>query len=286
MSFMKRFYFVLAALLLVSLAASAQTTSNLTGTVSLGGTPLPGATVTISSPSLQGQRTTISDVNGNYNFGALPPGDYTVKFEMESMQSVPRPVKVGLGQTGRANASMQLTSVAEAITVTAASPATLETTEVQTNISAKTVNELPVPRNVLATANLAPGVNTNTTVGGQVIISGAPAHENSYIVDGAVVNENLRGQFSNLFIEDALQETTVLTGGISAEYGRFTGGCTACPARILTILTIAGCAIAGTPTTLCWGSPDRKPTPRRSNSVSPCSCVMNSNWSCRRRRRW
>jgi Carboxypeptidase regulatory-like domain/TonB dependent receptor/TonB-dependent Receptor Plug Domain len=224
MNFVKRFAFVLVAMMFISVVASAQTTSNLTGTVTLGGNPLPGATITIASPSLQGTRTTVTDVNGNYNFGALPPGDYTVRFEMESMQSVTRPVRIGLGQIGRANATMQLTSVAEAITVTATAPATLETTEIQTNISAKLASELPVGHNILAMANLAPGVNTNTTVGGQVIISGAPAHENSYIVDGAVVNENLRGQFSNLFIEDALQETTVLTGGISAEYGRFTGG--------------------------------------------------------------
>ena len=50
-------------------------------------------------------------------------------------------------------------------------------------------------------------------------------------------------------------------------------------------LAIAGCAIAGTPTTPCWGSPDRKPKPRRSSSDWPCSCVTSSNWSCRRTRR-
>ncbi|HKR65202.1 MAG TPA: TonB-dependent receptor, partial [Thermoanaerobaculia bacterium] len=36
--------------------------------------------------------------------------------------------------------------------------------------------------------------------------------------------ENVRHQALNLFIEDAIQETTVLTGAISAEYGGFTGG--------------------------------------------------------------
>ena len=39
-----------------------------------------------------------------------------------------------------------------------------------------------------------------------------------------VVNENLRGQSLDLFIEDAIQETTTSTSAISAEYGRFTGG--------------------------------------------------------------
>jgi hypothetical protein len=50
------------------------------------------------------------------------------------------------------------------------------------------------------------------------------SYDNLYLVNGAVVNENLRGQPHALYIEDAIQETTVLTGGISAEFGRFTGG--------------------------------------------------------------
>jgi hypothetical protein len=82
---LNRFLAVLAAVLLIGVPAFAQTTANLTGTVTLGGNPLPGATVTISSPNLLGTRTAVTDQNGNYNFGALPPGDYTVKFEMESM---------------------------------------------------------------------------------------------------------------------------------------------------------------------------------------------------------
>jgi hypothetical protein len=57
-----------------------------------------------------------------------------------------------------------------------------------------------------------------------VTISGAPSYDNVFLVDGVVVNENLRGQPHNLFIEDAIQETTILAGGVSAEYGRFTGG--------------------------------------------------------------
>src|SRR5258705_7183419 len=50
------------------------------------------------------------------------------------------------------------------------------------------------------------------------------SYDSLYLVDGAITNENLRGQTHNLFIEDAIQETTVQTGGISAEYGHFTGG--------------------------------------------------------------
>jgi outer membrane receptor protein involved in Fe transport len=220
---LNRILAVLAAVLLVGLPVFAQTTSSLTGTVTLGGNPLPGATVTISSPNLQGVRVAVTDSNGNYNFGGIPPGDYTVKFEMESMQSATRTVRVGLSTTAKADAELKLSTVAEAITVTASAPAVLETTEIQTNISAKLIEDLPIGRTLLATVNLAPGVTSNG-VGGGTVISGGYSYDSTYYVDGAVVNEVLRGQPQNLFIEDALQETTVQTGAISAEYGRFTGG--------------------------------------------------------------
>src|SRR5262249_32826369 len=41
---------------------------------------------------------------------------------------------------------------------------------------------------------------------------------------GVDVDDNLFAQPNNLYIEDAIDETNVLVGGISAEYGRFTGG--------------------------------------------------------------
>ncbi len=44
------------------------------------------------------------------------------------------------------------------------------------------------------------------------------------MVNGVVINENIRGQGVPLVIEDAVQETTVSSGAISAEFGRFSGG--------------------------------------------------------------
>jgi outer membrane receptor for ferrienterochelin and colicin len=217
---------VTALLLFVVNAAFGQsaTTGALGGTVTADGAAIPGVTVTASSPSLQGVRTAITDVNGTYTFGLLPPGDYTVKFEMESMATQTRAVKVGVGQTARADAALKLTTVSEAITVTASSPAAVETTQVQANYQQQLIQELPVNRTLLGTVALAPGVNGNGPRGNQTI-SGAYSYDNLYMVNGVTVNENLRGQPHDLFIEDAIQETTVFTGGaISAEFGNFTGG--------------------------------------------------------------
>jgi outer membrane receptor protein involved in Fe transport len=220
----KRTLFVLA-LLLVAISAFAQTTATINGTVTTDGNPLPGVTVTIASPNMQGTRTTVSGAAGGFSFNGVPPGNYTVTFELQGMQTATKKVSVGVSQVGTADAQMKVASVSEAITVTAAAPSVLETPTVSANITGKTMEALPIQnRTPLNTAALAPGVNTNTSATGQVSISGGPGYDNTVMVNGVVITEEVRSQQLPLYIEDSIQETTVLTGAISAEYGRFTGG--------------------------------------------------------------
>jgi len=211
-------------LALVTSSVMAQTTASLTGTVTTDGAPLPGVLVTLASPSLQGARTTYTSENGGYSFAALPPGDYKVSFALEGMTTVTRDTKLNLSTTQKVDVALRLSSVTEAITVTAAAPAVMESSQVSTNLTAEQIDALPVGRTVLAAAELAPGVNANTVSGGQLSISGGPGYDNLIMVNGVSITENVRSQATNLFIEDAIQETTILTGAISAEYGRFTGG--------------------------------------------------------------
>src|ERR1051325_2775938 len=103
------------ALFLLATAALAQTTANLTGTVTSGGKPLPGVSVTVSSPRLQGTRTAVSGPNGDYAFQALPPGDYTVAFELEGMSKVTRSATLRLAETARVDAELAVSKVSEAI---------------------------------------------------------------------------------------------------------------------------------------------------------------------------
>ncbi|HUR80022.1 MAG TPA: TonB-dependent receptor [Thermoanaerobaculia bacterium] len=201
----------------------AQTTGSLSGVVMSEGNPLPGVTVTVSSPQLQGTRTAVSGDAGGYSFPSLPPGTYKVRFELAGMAPVEKHGSVQLSQPLKIDADLKVSSVTEAITVTAEAPAVLETTGVATSFNQEQISKLPVGRNIRDTTLLAPGVNPNG-VNRQITINGGPSYDNIFMVNGVVVNENLRGQPHNLFIEDAIQETTVVTTGISAEYGRFTGG--------------------------------------------------------------
>jgi hypothetical protein len=223
MKLLSRFgLFVLVFLIAVNLFAQT-TPGSLIGTVSSQGNPVPGVMVTISSPDLQGTRSTVTGDAGGYRFAALPPGEYTVVFELEGMQKINKRVTVSLAQTARADAEMRVAAIGESLTVTAAAPAVVETAEISANFDAQTVRELPTSRDIESVLLLAPGVSDGA-VNDQIVISGAMSFDNLFLVDGVVVNENLRGRPHELYIEDAVKETTVLTGGISAEYGRFTGG--------------------------------------------------------------
>lgn len=214
---------VLLLLTASSLFAQGTTTGNILGTVTSEGKPLPGVTVTITSPALQGIRTAVSGEAGGYTFPSLPPGDYTAVFELSGLQTVRKQVTVNVASTSRADVELAVSSVSEAITVTAAASPTAESTQVTTNFKIDMVNELPITRSINSMTLLAPGV-TDAGPNNQITISGSHSFDSIFLVDGVVVNENLRGQPNPLYIEDAIQETTVLTGGVSAEFGRFTGG--------------------------------------------------------------
>ncbi len=108
--------------------------------------------------------------------------------------------------------------------VTAALPTPIATSIVGTNLKHEEIEALATPRTLEGIATLSPGVTENSTNSGQIVVNGAMAFDNIFMINGVDVNDNLFGDPFNLFIEDAIEETQVLTAGISAEYGRFTGG--------------------------------------------------------------
>ena len=231
---MRRFGILFVALALVALPALAQIpTGTASGrVVDNTNQPLPGVTVTARSPFLQGERTTVTSANGDFLFPFLPPGDYTITFELAGFQTVEASVRISAGQTQRVDAQLPLATLAEEIVVTGRYETISAATQVATTFEKDLIEKLPVARTIAAAALLSPGV-TNTGPGGNITMQGALSYENLWLVNGVVVNENIRGQALPLFIEDAIQETTVTTAGISAEYGRFAGG-------VVTALTKSG----------------------------------------------
>ena len=131
---------------------------------------------------------------------------------------------VPLGLSVEQNVTMLVAGVAEAIDVVAETPGPIATPVVGANFGREEIEALATPRTLQGIAQLAPALTENAPNSNQVVINGAFAFDNAFMINGVDVNDNLFAQPKDLFIEDAIEETQVLTSGISAEYGRFTGG--------------------------------------------------------------
>jgi len=228
MTRLRNFVHLVLVLVLVVGAAGALaqgfTTGSLTGKVENENASLPGVTVTLKSPSLQGTRTTVTSGAGAFTFQALPPGTYEVSFTLQGFTTLTKSVTVTAGQPATLDVNMTLSGVQASATVTAKSEIVSTTTQASTTITSDLTNKLPNTRTIAQAASLSSGIAQITGLANAISVSGAPTFDNLYTVDGAVITDNIRATPNNLFIEDAIQETTTSVNGISAEYGRFQGG--------------------------------------------------------------
>lgn len=223
----KTLFALLLVLLLPAMAfAQGSQTGRVVGTVKdQAGNPVAGARVSISSPALQGERLATTDERGEFIFGLLPVGAYIVQFSAPQKRPLDVTFNIGLGQTVPINAVLESGSdITEEVTVFGAATR-LETTANGENFNYDdAVEELPIQnRGIEAVAILAPNIIEGATAG-TLQIAGAPSFETNVFLDGSEISDPFFGDSQPIYIEDAIEEIQVLTSGISAKYGRFTGG--------------------------------------------------------------
>jgi esterase/lipase superfamily enzyme len=106
-----RFVRLAVLFLLFANAAFAQsTTGSLDGVVRLRNSPAPGVTITISSPSLQGTRTAVTDAEGRFRFAGLPLGEYRIEAAMSGMSIVIARATVKIAQSSSLVLDMAVTA--------------------------------------------------------------------------------------------------------------------------------------------------------------------------------
>src|ERR1700687_299414 len=167
---MKRrgFHLVVALLASCLIASSAfaqgggaSTTGSINGKVSdTSGGVLPGVTVTASSASLMGVQSSVTDAGGNYRFPALPPGTYTVTFELPGFNTLKREnIQISMGFTATVNVELAVASLQETVTVTGDSPVIdTSSTRVQQNFKLEALQELPNSRDLWSLLAVTPSV--------------------------------------------------------------------------------------------------------------------------------
>ena len=206
------------------------TTSNISGTVSSGNTPLVGATVTATHlPTGTVSRTTTL-TKGVYNLVNLTPGG---PYRLDVSYVGYRPfaqdsIFLALGENTRIDASLNTSSgtLAEVV-VSATGGSTRRKTGASTNISRELIGALPtLGRSLQDYTRLTPQANGNS-------FAGVNNRFNNITIDGAVNNDVFGlsatgtpgGQAGSTPISlDAIQEIQVVLAPYDITYGNFTGG--------------------------------------------------------------
>ncbi|MGE3274816.1 MAG: carboxypeptidase regulatory-like domain-containing protein [Vicinamibacterales bacterium] len=141
--------------------AGAQNTGRLQGLVTdAQQATLPGVTVTATSPALIGTQTAVTEVDGRYRFPSLPPGNYTLTFELSGFQTTKREgIVLSLGQTLNVDQTLQLATLQETVTVSGEAPIVdVSSTKVGSEFSADKLAAIPSATDLWATLGQAPGV--------------------------------------------------------------------------------------------------------------------------------
>src|SRR5262245_52379260 len=163
---------ICAAVLLAAASAHAQVqTGSIVGIVSdSSNAVLPGVTVTLAGERLiGGPQSQVTDATGSYRFDRLPPGSYSVKFELPGFRTVENAdIRVSAAFVATVNAKLEVGSVTESITVTGESPTVDTRSNVQQTVMTQDVLEgVPTGRDPWSLAKLIPGVQVATyDVGG------------------------------------------------------------------------------------------------------------------------
>ena len=214
----------LLALTLIPLAAQGIQTAEVNGEVKdTHDAPLAGATVTLTSPALQGTRTYATDARGRFSARLLPPGEYMVRIALDGFQTLKATQKLALGQSYSPRYGLQPIGAAVVEVVAALAQLDRTTVGTSTNYQMDRMENLPIGRSPEAMLAMTPGVVNNSPTGFGMI-RGALSSGNKFLIDGQNVNDAVYGNRSVMVIDDAIAEVQVITGAISAEYGDVDGG--------------------------------------------------------------
>ncbi len=209
----------LAVLACVLTAASAyagqlvgDTSGAIAGTVADStGAALQGVTIGLSSDALMGTRTTTTDGAGRYWFAALPPGNYSLRFERQDFATLTRDdVRVGISATATVDVRLDLAGLREGVIVERGAPLVdRQATALGTAFDARQLASLPSSRSLFSILAATPSVRVaRFEVGGNTGDAGSPY--GAYGTYGA-----------NRPMLEGIHVTGIFPTGFKLDYGTF-----------------------------------------------------------------
>ena len=208
------------------------------------GAGIPNADIAIKNVGTGEVRSVPTNGDGFYSAPNLLPGNYEVTITAQGFDKiVQKGVTLTVGAQQALNLTVKVGQVTQTVEVMAAPPEVqTSSSTISSTVDATTIRELPLNgRDWASLAALEPGVSSivnqaqttfnankgNRGFGNQLSDAGHRANENTYRINGVVINDYSNGAPGgpsglNLGV-DGIQEFSVLTTDYTAEYGRTSG---------------------------------------------------------------
>ena len=227
---LRTFVFLVAAFLVLASGGAVWSQSVqgvITGTITdPTGAVVPNATVTITNVGTNASQSITTGGDGSYRFPLVPPGTYTMEIKAANFATVRASgIVVEASQTIPFNRQLELAKAQQVIEVTEqVALVQTATSDVSTQVDRETIEAAALPdRDVLQVLPfLAPqatrGLDGNPTVGG------TRESGTSYLLNGGDNNDNFSEGAINIHPPlESVQDFSILTNDMSAEYGRGAG---------------------------------------------------------------
>src|ERR1022692_466007 len=198
------------------------------------GLPMPNANVELKSLATNMIRQTGTSTTGDFDFVALPPGQYALTVKQTGFKETTQTFEVTVGQRVELNISMEVGAATQSVTVAANAVAVESASSDMSNLrTTQQVVDLPLnSRNFTQLVQLAPGVNahgssTNVSNGGYTagrgtngaVVNGNPSDIGIYLFDGIQSVDTDANVLIFFPPVDAIQEFKVQSSAAPASYG-------------------------------------------------------------------
>jgi hypothetical protein len=180
--------------------------------------PLPGVSITITGPALQGKMTSVTNLEGMFRAPNVPPGsDYDVRAELSGFETtIRKALIVRIGMVITIDIQMKPSVLKTEVTIVAPSPTVdvVRSTK-STLVSNEMLTSLPLPRTFASILIVSPGATSTS-------LYGSGRGEPGAVVDGIQAtdsDQNAVGIGTDVGMAwDMVEEAELVATGASAEY--------------------------------------------------------------------
>jgi len=243
---MSRITTVLALIFLSASAIFGQAVAigSVSGTVAdQSGSYVPGATVNMTETDKGTVHTVTTTSEGRYTFNNLPTGPYRLDAQAKGFKNyVQTGIVLQVAENLTQNIALQVGALTETVEVTAgASMVETRDSSISQVIETQRIMDLPLNGRNLTSLLMISGVATGTMTlnggdltgnknmggsngSGQFSVAGGAANGLNYLLDGGDNNDSFSNVNMPIPFPDAVQEFSVQTNGLPAQYGLHPGG--------------------------------------------------------------